>query len=197
MWQARERQKLSSKRNERSILVAKIKDEAFKELFEDLGDALGEKKQEFTLRNILSDYEENQRKHELRDTEIRRTCNDAVELKNLHFKLQQHFATSIAFQKRYRRNQSSIVLFPEHGGAYAESAVNSWGIDTLLLLKIVVKLLHSKHKDDSEIQWLCSADELVIDKTPDNIHNLVSLIADPNAKLKLVERLSLTDWISR
>ena len=68
----------------------------------------------------LSDYEEIQRKHELRDIEIRRTCNDAVELKNLRFKLQQHFATRIAFQKRYRRNQLSIIFFPEHGEAYAE-----------------------------------------------------------------------------
>ena len=142
MWQARERQKLSSKRKERSILVAKIKDEAFRELCEDLGDALGEKKQVFTVRDILSDYEEIQRKHKPRDTEIRSTCNDAVELKNLRFKLQQHFATRIAFQKRYRRNQSSIVFFSEYGGVYTESAVNSCGIDTLLLLTNVAKLLH-------------------------------------------------------
>jgi hypothetical protein len=132
----------------------------------------------------LLDFEEIQRSLLLSDDEIRSTCNDGVALAALHSQLELHFGTRIAFQMKYQRNRSSIKFFPEHGGAYVESAINSWGIKTLDLIKNLAKGLHETHRWYESVPWPCYVDELKDDRTPDDIHNLVALIAEPQSEIQ-------------
>jgi hypothetical protein len=184
VWHEKACQKATSNAANRSQLVSALKLEAFTLLCKDLTEALGENKEVYTLRDILMDYEEIQRSLSLSDDEIRNTCNDRVALAALHSDLQLHFGTRIAFQTRYQRNRSSIVFFPEHGGAYVESAINSWGIKTLDLIKNITKELHEKHKLHEGVPWPCHVSELNEDKTPDDIHNFIALIADPTSEIQ-------------
>jgi len=130
------------------------------------------------------DYEEIQRSLSLSDDEIRSTCNDRVALTAWRSQLELHFTTRIAFQTRYQRNRSSIVFFPEHGGAYVESAINSWGIKTLDRIKHITKELHNKYRLLEGVTWPCRIGELNADKTPDDIHNLIALIAEPTSEVQ-------------
>src|SRR6267154_143531 len=83
--------------------------------------------------------------------EISNTCDDRYALRSLRKQLENHFGKDIAFQSRYRRNESSIVFFPKHGGAYIESAINSWGMDITDLIRNLAKILFVKYKKNGSV----------------------------------------------
>jgi len=160
-----------------------MKAEAFILLCMEISASLGERKEVFTLRDILCDYEEIQRSLSLTDNEIRTSRNDTVALAALRRQLEHHFGPKIGFQSRFRRNQSQIVFFPEHGGSYVESVVNCWGVDMTESIRNVAKLLHANHKNDPSVKWPCSVYDLLPNRTCDDMHNLVALLADPTAAI--------------
>ncbi|XP_063222022.1 uncharacterized protein LOC134530774 isoform X1 [Bacillus rossius redtenbacheri] len=158
--------------------------EAFNSLCEYIVEYLDIRKEVYTLRDLLSEYEQIQRDMMIRNEEIRNTCDDKYALRSLRQKLETRFGNNIGFQPRYRRNESSIVFFTKHGGAYVESALNSWGMNTSNLIQNVAKILHGKHRKVPGIPWPCQVEELKNDNTPNDIHNLIALLADPYAKLE-------------
>lgn len=171
-------------RQQRMNLIAERQTEAFNQLCEYIVQCLDNRKEVYTLRDLLYEYEQIQRDMMITNEEIRNTCDDKHALRSLRQKLETHFGKDIGFQTRYRRNESSIVFFAKHGGAYVESALNSWGTNTSNLIQNVAKILNGKHRKVPGLSWPCQVEELQQDKTPNDIHNLIALLADPYAKME-------------
>ena len=79
----------------------------------------------------------------LTNEEISDTCDDRQALRSLRNKMQKYFGEGIGFHSRYQRNEPPIVYFPKHDGAYVESALNNWGMQTTNLIHNVAHRLHA------------------------------------------------------
>ena len=103
VWRQRQNQIASRERKERCKLISAVKVKAFEKLCAEIADSIGGRKEVFTLRDLLCEYESLQRDMLLTDNEIRNTCNDTVALSMLRRQIEKHFGNQIAFKSRYRR----------------------------------------------------------------------------------------------
>ncbi len=92
--------------------VTTKQEEAFKKLCCNVKEWLDVNKEVYTLRDLLCEYEQIQRDMAICNDEIRNTCDDRHALRSLRKQLENHFGKDIAFQSRYRRNESSFVFSP-------------------------------------------------------------------------------------
>ena len=111
------------------------------------------------------------------------TLDDRQALRSLRNKLQKHFRDDMGFHFRFNKNEPPIVYFPKYGGAHVESALNNWGIQTTHLIHNVTQRLYAAFHHEPEILWPCDIHEIREDKTPNDIHNLVALLADPKSDI--------------
>jgi hypothetical protein len=114
---------------------------------------MDKRKEVYTLRDLFHEYEQIQRDILTKRLETLAWTRELYA--PLREKLEIRFGNDIGFQSRYRRNESSIVFWRRHGGAYVESAVNSWGTNISNLIQNVAKTLHAKYRTMPGIQTNC------------------------------------------
>lgn len=168
--------------SERVLWVQNKKEEAFLKLCYFIEEHIDKQKEVFTLCDILFQYEEFQRDMDIYTNEIRDSSDNRCEIKSLRAKLQLHFGDEIGFHLRYRRNESSIVYFKKHGGAYVESALNCSNVTSSLIANMSTNL-HNLHKDSDAIPWPSEVLNLKENSVPNDVHNLVAFLANPEFKM--------------
>ena len=144
--------------------------------FEHVRNVIIELNEPRTLRSLLLDYQNITKKIGISIENMK-----SSKVKEL---IQETFGEEIGFHERYHKNESIIVFKRNAGGSFIEFAIYSWGISEEQILHTAAKRLRAHLKDNNDLGWPPTVEEVERDEEPDPLlYKVICWLKNPADKI--------------